>query len=127
MLKNTWQFHLSNWQDMGLMWAISFVYSELLVWAFPQSHRLNLSYYLKSSLLLAFCFLLACVVDQTQMCPSSISPLGIFQGIICNIGRFKRKEEGRVLESWITGGTYRRGGLIWKGELQNPLYTITMV
>ena len=35
--------------------------------------------------LLAFCFLCVCMVDQTQMYPSSISPLKLFQGIICNI------------------------------------------
>ena len=37
------------------------------------------------SLLLEFCFLFVCVVDQTQMCRSSISPLGLFQEIACNI------------------------------------------
>ena len=40
---------------------------------------------LMSSLLLAFCFLFICVVDQTQMYSSSISPLGLFQEIVCNI------------------------------------------
>ena len=45
---------------------------------------------MKSSLLLAFCFLFICTVDQTEMCLSSISPLGMFQGIICNIERLKR-------------------------------------
>ena len=38
-----------------------------------------------SSLLLAFCFLLVCVVDETQLYPSPISPLGLFQEIVCNI------------------------------------------
>ena len=72
---------------MGPVWAISvsFVYTGLLVWAFLQSHKLNLTYCLKSSLLLAFCFLFVCMVDQTQMYPSSISPLGLFQRIICSI------------------------------------------
>ena len=42
-----------------------------------------LIYCLKSSLLLAFCFLFVCMVDQTQMCPSCMSALGLFQGI-CN-------------------------------------------
>ena len=53
---NTWQFNLSNWQWVGLMWAISisFAYTGLLVWAFPQSHKLNLTYCVKSSLLIAF-------------------------------------------------------------------------
>ena len=30
-----------------------------------------------------------CMVDQTQMSPSSISPLGLFQGIKYNIERLK--------------------------------------
>ena len=63
----------------------SFVDKELLAWAFLQSHKLNLSYCLKSSLLLVFSFLFVCMVGQTQMHPSSISPLRLFQGIICNI------------------------------------------
>ena len=55
---------------------------------------------LKSSLLLAFCFLFVCMVDPTRLCPSSTAPLGLFQGIICNIERLKRGP----LEPWITGG-----------------------
>ena len=54
-----------------------------------QSHKLNLTYCLKSSLLLAFWFLFVCMVDQTQMYPSFISPLELFQGIICNIHSVK--------------------------------------
>ena len=82
---NTWQLHLSNWQGVGPVWAISisFVYIGLLIWAFLQSHKLNLTYCLKSSVT---CILPSvCLVDQTQMYPSSISLLGLFQGIICNI------------------------------------------
>ena len=76
MLINTRQFHLSNCQKVGPVYtiSISFVYTELLVRAIPQSHRLNLTYCSKSSLLLTFCFLFVCMVDQAQMCPSSISP-----------------------------------------------------
>ena len=76
--------HLSNWQGVGPVWAISvsFVYTGLLVWAFLQWHKLNLYYCLNSSLLLAFCSLFVCIVDQTQMYLSSISPLGLFQKII---------------------------------------------
>ena len=81
---NTWEFHLLNWLGVHLMWVISFsfVYIGLLVWTFLQSHKLNLTYCLKSSLLLAFCFLFVCMVDQTQIYPSSISPLGLFQVIL---------------------------------------------
>ena len=73
------------------MWVIviSFVYTELLVLAFPQSHRLNLVYRLESSLLLAFRFVLVCMVDQTQMSSSAISPYGVFQGIVSNIERLE--------------------------------------
>ena len=85
---NSWQFHLSNLQRVGRVWAISvsFVYTGLLVWAYLQSHNLNLTYCLKSCLLLVLCFLFVCMIDQTQMYPSSISPLGLLQRIIlCNI------------------------------------------
>ena len=58
-------------------------------WAFPQLHNLNLTYCLKSSLSLTFCFLFVCMVDQTQMQLSSISPLGLFEVIICNVERLK--------------------------------------
>ena len=34
----------------------------------------------RNILLLAFCFLFVCMVDQTQVCPSSISPLRLFGG-----------------------------------------------
>ena len=57
LMNTTWQFHLLNWQRVGPMRVIflSFVYTGLLVWAFLQSHKLNLTYCFKSSLLLAFC------------------------------------------------------------------------
>ena len=80
--------------------CISFVYAELPVWAFPQSHRLNLTFCLKSSTSSAFCFLHVCNVDQTQICPSSISPLGLFQGIIFNIKRLKGGDLG-ALNYWV--------------------------
>ena len=109
MLMNIWQFHLLTWQGVGCGWAIfiSFIYTELLVWAFSQSYSLNLTYCLKSSLLHAFCFLLVSMVDQTQMCPSSILSLALFQGIICNIERLK----GGILQPWITGGTWFGGNI----------------
>ena len=91
MLMNARQFYLLNWQDMCTMWAlfVSLVYTGLLAKAFLQSHKINLTYYCKSSLLLAFCPLFVCMVDQTQMYPSSISPLGLFQVVMCNIKRPK--------------------------------------
>ena len=63
MLIDTCQFHLSNWQEVGPMWAILiFVYTELLAYAFSQSHRLDLIFCLKSFPSLTFCFLLVCMV-----------------------------------------------------------------
>ena len=78
----------------------------------PQSHKLNLTYRSKSSLLLAYCFLFVCMADQTQMCFSSISPLGPFQGIICNIERKKGGPWSPVLLGNLVGvGTwFERGG-----------------
>ena len=94
----------------------------LLVWPFPQSPRLRVTYCSKLSLLLASCFLFICMVDPTQMCPSSVSPLRLFHGIICFLERLK----GGTWELWITGGRNldwrgREGGLIWKGDLR-PLF-----
>ena len=102
MLMNTWQLHLSNWQGMCPVWPISvfFVYTGSLLLTFPQPHKLNLTCYSESSLLVAFCFLFVCMADKTQMCLSSISPLGLFQRFICNIERLK----GGTWEPWITGG-----------------------
>ena len=87
MLMSNWQFHLSDLaKGVGFICAISisFVCTGLLVWAFPYSQKLNLTSCLKSSLLLLFSFLLVCTVDQTQMHPSFIWPLGLFPGIIYN-------------------------------------------
>ena len=81
MLINT-QFHLSNLLGLSHGWtiSISFIYTELLVWAsYSDTNYLS----------------------EHQMCPSSILPLGLFQGIIGNIERLKEES----LESWITGGT----------------------
>ena len=100
MSMNNWQFNLSNWQAVGPVWAISI--------SSVYSHKVNLTYWLKSSLLLGFCFLFVCMVNQTQMYPSSVSPSRQFQRIICNIERL----EGGTLEPWITWGTLIGEG-IW--------------
>ena len=54
---NIWQFHLLNWQGVGPICAIfvSFVYTGLIVWAFLQSHNLNLTYCFKSSVTCILC------------------------------------------------------------------------
>ena len=83
MLMNIWQFHLMNWQGVGPMLAIfiSFFTLHYLSEHF-HSHTGLIFLIANSPLLLAFCFLLVCMVDQTQMCPSCISPLGLFQRIM---------------------------------------------
>ena len=58
----------------------------------------------RNILLLAFCFLSVCIVDQTQTCPSSISPLRLFGGT------------WEPLNYWKD--------LIWKGGPQTPLPTM---
>ena len=75
---------------------------DYFVWAFLQLRKLNLTYYFKSSLVIAFCFLF--VLDQNQMYSSSISPLEIFQGI-CIIEWLKRREGGGYFEPWTAGET----------------------
>ena len=116
MLINT-QFHLSNLLGLSHGWTIPiyFIYTELLVWAsysdtnylseHPNSHTNYLSEHLHSDtgviLIVARNLLIVCMVDPTQMCPSSILPLGLFQGIIGNIERLKEE----TLESWTTGRT----------------------
>ena len=101
MLMNIWQFNMLNWQGVGPVRAISisFVYTRLLVSPFPLSHKLNLTYCLKSSLLLAFLFLFVCMINKTQMYPSSISPLALLQGIIPNSEKAERGDLG-ALNYW---------------------------
>ena len=119
---NTWHFHFLNWQRVHLCGPspfLLFILDYLL--AFPQWCRLNLTYCLNFFLLLAllaFCFMLVCMVDQTQICPLSISPLGLFQKIICNIERLKE----RTLEPWLTwGGWLTRGIPDLKGGTSDTL------
>ena len=51
----------------------------------PTVIQTYLTYCLKSSLLLAFCFVSLYMVDQTQLYPLSISLLALFQGMIYNL------------------------------------------
>ena len=71
--------------------SVSFVYTGLLVRAFPHLHRLNLTYYSKPSAPLAFWFLIICMIDPTEIClsPISLELLELFQGIVCNNERLK--------------------------------------
>ena len=62
MLMKTLLFHLSNWWGLGPIWVISvsFVYTGLLLWAFPQSSHADLifliAWNLPCYLHFAFCF-----------------------------------------------------------------------
>ena len=93
---------------MGHVWVISvsFVHSALLAWAFPAS-----------SLLLAFYFPFVYMVDQTQMYFTSVSPLRLFQGIICNTERLK----GRPWSPELLEGPNLDGGS------QTPLHTMLLI
>ena len=117
---NTWQFYLLNLQRLRPMWtiSISFVYIALLTWAFPQSHKVNLTYCLKSSLVFASCLLFVCMVDQSQIYASSIWLSILLQQIICDTERLK----GGTSEPWITGGPKVEDDLIWKGGDLRPLF-----
>ena len=57
------------------------------------------------------------MIDQTQMSPSSISPVALFQGTICNIERLKG--DSRSLE--LQGESKVEGG-----GPQTPLHTMSM-
>ena len=87
MLINTWKFHLLNWQRgaSGEVYLRLFCLHWITCLNIPTVRRALSYILLMSSLLLAFCFLLVFMVDQIQMYPSSISPLGLFQEIVCNI------------------------------------------
>ena len=119
---NTFQFYLWNWQGISPVLAITvfvFVYTGLLVWAFPQSHRFNLTYSSKASLILRFYFF--CMIYPTWICFSSILPLGLFKGIICNVERLKG---GPWSPELLVGNLDQRGDLIWMGGGLRPLFIL---
>ena len=101
MLVNTWKFpfvELARGRfHMGHLRF--FCLHRIICLNIPTVTQAYLTHSLKSSLLLAFCFLFVCTVDQTQMYPSSISPLGLFQRIICNTERLKGGDLG-ALNYW---------------------------
>ena len=71
-------------------------------------HWLKLTYYSELHLSLAFCFIYIYMIGLTEICPSLISLLYLFQGIICNIERLKRGSESPALlsgEKYIKRGT----------------------
>ena len=60
------------------------------------------------------------MIDQTQMHPSSISPLGLFQVVMCNIKRPK----WRTLEPELPEQSKLEGGPDLTGEPQTPFHTM---
>ena len=110
MLMNTSQLHLFNWQGLGLMRviSISFVYTGLLVRAFPQSTTLvvliagNLPCYLH----FAFCLY---GWSNSNLALMYLSNRTVSE-IIYNIKRLK----GSTLEPCIAGELKLEGGLDWK-------------
>ena len=75
-----------EWEGLGPLWtlSVSFVYTKWLVWAYfysPTSLILLLEIFHVIFILLSS----VCMVDQTQIYPSSISLLELFQGIVYNI------------------------------------------
>ena len=88
---NTWQFHLLNWEGLGLVWAISvcFFTSDYLS---EHSHChtgviLLIIRNLPSYLHLALC----CFVWLTELkcAPHPSHHKGCFRGSLCNIERLK--------------------------------------
>ena len=61
------------------------------------------------------------MIDQTQVCPSSISPLGMFQGIIYVI--FRGKKGGPWCPELLGGPKLERRPDL-KGELQTSLHNM---
>ena len=59
-----------------------------------------------------------CMVDQTQMYPSSILPLGLFQGIICKIERLN----GGPWSPELLGRSKLKGRSDLKGGDLRPLF-----
>ena len=108
MLMNTWQFHLWNKQGVGPMWtiSISFLFTVNHLSEHSHSHTgliLLIVWNLHCYLHFAFCLFVWLIKLK---CLSSISPLGLFQGIIHNIEGLK----GGTLKSWITGVTCTKRG-----------------
>ena len=97
-----WYFHLSNSEGRVPCGLSTFLlYTQDCLSNHSYSHTSLISSLLKnSSLLLAFCSLFLHMVEQIQTYPSSISPLGLFYGIICGtlrdlvpFAQFKKREK----------------------------------
>ena len=69
MLMNTWQFHLWNWQVVDPAWDTSFICLHWITCLSFLSHTNLILLIAWNLLLLEFCFLFVCIIDQTQMYP----------------------------------------------------------
>ena len=58
--------------------------------------------------------------SKTQMCPKSISKVGLFLGIVCD---FERLKGGNLVEPWITG-EFKLGGDLKEGTSDFPSYHV---
>ena len=85
LVMDIWYFHLSNGKGRVSCGLSPFLlYTQDCLSKHSYSHTSLISSLLKNSaLLLAFCSLFLRMVEQIQTYPSSISPLGLFHGIIC--------------------------------------------
>ena len=102
---NNWQFNLSNWQAVGPLWAISI--------SSVYSHKVNLTYWFKSSLLLGFCFLFVWLI-KLKCTPHPFHHQDCFRESYVILRGWRR-------EPWspeLLGGLNWRGDLIWNGNLR---------
>ena len=95
-----------------------FFYKRLIVWAFLQSLKLNLTYCLKFSLLLAFCFLFVCMIDQLK-CTLIHLIIRIVSGDYMQYWEAERGKPG-ALNYW--GDLHWRGNLVWKEDVRAASY-----
>ena len=95
MLMNTWYFHLARGGS-----RVNHFHFFCLHWiTCPSISTVTKAqcYFLLENLIVTCILLSFCMVDNTQMYPSSISPLGLYPGIICNIRSLKRGPWGPEL------------------------------
>ena len=92
---NTWYFHLARGGS-----RVNHFHFFCLHWiTCPSISTVTKAqcYFLLENLIVTCILLSFCMVDNTQMYPSSISPLGLYPGIICNIRSLKRGPWGPEL------------------------------
>ena len=90
----------------------------LLAWSFPHLRKLNFTYCLKFSLLLAFCFLFVCMIDQLK-CTLIHLIIRIVSGDYMQYWEAERGKPG-ALNYW--GDLHWRGNLVWKEDVRAASY-----